>query len=282
MGRGMTMTRVLVGSCLALGACAAQPSFEPGFVGTTPCDAPPRAFLGGLDVSAACTAITWQLALSAGAYQVAARFEHGPSVELAGAARKDAATWRLESAGGTLSLSRVGDDLLHVVGPDGHLLAGNGGYSYTLNRAERAEARGGPASDRPPYMLKPLPSGPEVLGIFEGRSPCQGIARELGLSEDAGCIKVKWRVTLFQDPATSAPTTYRVEGTLHWQGAREGAWTIVRGAADATLYRLAATRTEAALSLMKGDDDVLFFLDRNDAPLVGHGEFSYTLNRVKL
>ena len=31
---------------------------------------------------------------------------------------------------------------------------------------------------------------------------------------------------------------------------------------------------------MKGGDNVLFFLDQNRTPLIGHAEFSYTLNRV--
>jgi hypothetical protein len=280
----MSMTRAFLCGFLALSACAAQPSFEPGFIGTTPCDAQPSAFLGGTEVSASCTAITWQLALSPDSYNVAASFEHGPDVEFAGAATSDGVTWRLESPGGTLSLTRIGADLLHVVGADGHLLSGNGGYSYTFNRTERAEQKGGPARDRPAYTLEPLASGPTVFGVFEGRSPCQGIARQLGIPEDSGCTKVKWRVTLFKDPATSAPTTYRVEGTLHWQGAREGAWSITRGLAgdaNATVYRLAATPTESAMSLLAGDADVLFFLDRSDAPLVGHGEFSYTLNRLE-
>jgi hypothetical protein len=73
-----------------------------------------------------------------------------------------------------------------------------------------------------------------------------------------------------------------VEDSLHRQGAREGNWTIVRGTEtdpNAIVYRLFATTTEAALHLLKGDDNVLFFLNQNLEPLVGHREFSYTLNR---
>jgi hypothetical protein len=99
----------------------------------------------------------------------------------------------------------------------------------------------------------------------------------------AGCIKSKWRVTLYQNPETSAPTTYKVEGSLFRAGAREGTWSITQGSTvdpKATVYQLDATNTQPALFFLKGDDNVLFFLSQNRELLVGHAEFSYTLNRV--
>jgi len=44
---------------------------------------------------------------------------------------------------------------------------------------------------------------------------------------------------------------------------------------------LAPAGSEASLLLMKGDDHVLFFMDRNLQPLTAHADFSYTLNRRK-
>jgi len=63
---------------------------------------------------------------------------------------------------------------------------------------------------------------------------------------------------------------------------REGNWSIARGTATdptATVYRLEPAKGEETLLLLKGDDDVLFFLDQKRKPLVGHADFSYTLNR---
>jgi hypothetical protein len=80
----------------------------------------------------------------------------------------------------------------------------------------------------------------------------------------------------------TAPTVYKVEGSLHPRGAREGSWTLIRGTQkdpNASVYRLEPTRTEPALLLLKGDDNVLFLLDQNRSPLVGNGDFSYALNR---
>ena len=133
------------------------------------------------------------------------------------------------------------------------------------------------------YTISPRATGPTVCGLFEGRSPCRRISRALNLPEEPGCIKVKWRVTLYQNPETSTPTTYKIEGSLHRQNPREGNWTILRGTKtdpNAILYRLEPTQTEAPLFLLKGDDNVLFFLDANHKPLIGDAEFSYTLNRV--
>ena len=166
-------------------------------------------------------------------------------------------------------------------------MVGNGGWSYTLNRADSAEKPVDPslAANAPDmsYPISPFAIGPNVFGVFEGRSPCHGIARELNLPQHAGCHKVKWRVTLYQNPETSVPTTYKIEGTLHRQRVREGTWSIVRGAKidpNATVYRLNPTETEAALLLLKADNNILFFLDQSRELLVGHADFSYTLNRV--
>jgi len=133
------------------------------------------------------------------------------------------------------------------------------------------------------YKIAPLAAGPTVFAIFEGRSPCHGISRELKLPQHPGCTKVKWRVTLYQDPQTSVPNTYKVEGSLHRRNPREGTWSIVRGAKtdpNAVVYRLGPTPTEAELLLLKADDNILFFLNHDREPMVGHADFSYTLNRV--
>ncbi len=193
---------------------------------------------------------------------------------------------------GAVSLVQVDANVLHVLDPDRSLMIGNGGWSYVLHRAEHAEkpaaaawawvwALFAPEPDMS-YRISPLETGPTVFGVFEGRSPCQGIARELQIPVAAACTKVKWRVTLYQNPETLAPTVYKVEGSLHPRGAREGNWSHVRGTQkdpDAIVYRLQPAGSESPLLLLKGDDNVLFLLDRNRSPLVGHGEFSYALNR---
>ena len=316
------LTRIIGGAVtILLAACApngvsANPQDSVGaeFIGSTPGGSLPREFLGGLATNAECHFIKWQIKLSpdqggsSGTYDLVAQYhvptrnnpnqwEEGPKVTSRG-------TWEIvkdakSSAGGvvcrikaeksqrSLSFAKVNENLLHLLNPDGTLMLGNGGWSYTLNRAASSEkpVDASLAASAPDmsYKIAPLATGPTVFGVFEGRSPCHGIARELKLPQHAGCHKVKWRVTLYQDPKTSAPTTYKVEGTLHRQSAREGTWSIVRGAKTdpkAVVYRLGPTPTEAELLLLKADDNILFFLNQNREPMVGHAEFSYTLNRV--
>jgi hypothetical protein len=187
---------------------------------------------------------------------------------------------------GALALFQLNRDILHVLNPDRSLMIGNGGWSYTLNRRESAEIQGTPAPPpaTPPesYTILPLEKGPEVFGVFAGRTPYEGIVRHLNQDTNARGTKLKWLVTLFQDPETKAPTTYRLEGTLFRRNVREGNWTIRHGTPtdpSAVVYELEPTKTQSGLSLLKGDDNVLFFLDSKRKPLVGHMDFSYTLNR---
>jgi hypothetical protein len=282
------------------------------FVGSTPGGTLVQEFLGGLATNAPCHCVTWRIILStnqngAATYNLVARYqiptrdnpnrsENGPSVESRGTwellkvakSGTDAVVYRIkgEKSQRPLSLVKIGDNLLHFLNDDGTLMVGNGGWSYTLNRADRAEKPVDPAlaTSTPDmsYKIAPLAKGPSVFALFEGRSPCQGIARELKIPRHDGCMKVKWLVTLYQNPETAAPTTYKIEGSLHRRNPREGTWSIEQGAStdpNATVYRLNSA-TEPALLLLKADDNILFLLDQNREPMVGHAEFSYTLNRV--
>jgi hypothetical protein len=187
---------------------------------------------------------------------------------------------------GAISFFQVDSNVLHVLNSDRTLMLGTSGWSYTLSRTERAEklVKPGLAQSQPEmsYQISALATGPTLFAVFEGRTPCQGIARELKIPVHAASTKTKWRVTLYQNPETRQPTTYKVEGSLHRREARQGNWTITRGTqndSESLVYRLAATESEPALLLLKGDDDVLFFLDQSLNPLVGNAQFSYTLNR---
>jgi len=280
------------------------------FVGTIPCGEAVRAFVGGLSANAACHAITWQLILrgapnAPGQWNLTAvygvpppndpnQMVEGPRVTLDGVlektsrAKADIGTfvYRLVSNGSqkSLSLAEINDSILHVLAVDGRLMPGTSGWSYTLSHAGRVDSTPPPgsASDMS-YTISPKGTGSTVFGVFEGRTPCPGIARELGLGTVPGCTKVKWRVTLYQD-AKSQPAAYKVEGSLHRQQPREGTWRIVRGTPaypNATVYRLDAAGTEAPLMFIRGDEDVLFFLDKHSSLLVGTKDFGYTLNRAR-
>jgi hypothetical protein len=186
----------------------------------------------------------------------------------------------------SVSLALIDQNILHLLARDRSLAIGNGGWSYTLSRGSAAETPGdlelALRKSSVSYKIDPAATGDHVFGVFDGRTPYQGIAKELKLPTDAGDLKAKWRLTLYQDPKTRMPTTYKVEGTLFRTAPRAGKWSIARGTKSdsaAVIYRLAPAKDEPPLQLLKGDDNVLFFLAASGEPLVGHADFSYTLDR---
>jgi hypothetical protein len=142
----------------------------------------------------------------------------------------------------------------------------------------------------------PIPKGPSVFGVFEGRFPCPDVARQLKISIDANCAKLKCDLTLYQDSVTFQPTKFALtivgggdvvnqDGGSYRLKLLEGKWAIVKGMKsnpDAEVYQLDFGKLGAYLYLLKGDENVLFILDENKEFRVGNVDFSFTLNRVEL
>lgn len=298
------MTRVALAALLTA-ASFAQPAAQPRttlFVGSTPCDEGIRTLLA-IPREANAELIEWELTLEApadnrGAATYHLRYKFGPTrpnqpgLDESAASLERRGTRRQPTTGvvvldNGLSLLRVSDTILHALAPDGSLMVGNGGWSYTLTRGDAVEKHvetqlaAADPGDSPRTTTRA--TGPTVFGIFDGRTPCQGIARELGIAARPGCWKAKWRLTLFQDPKTRQPTRYRLEGTLYGSRPREGPWRIIRGApglGEAQVYELGPVNGESPALLLKGDDRVLFLLDRNRRPLTGNARNAYTLDRM--
>jgi hypothetical protein len=263
------------------------------FVGSTP---PDRALLDplGVPADAKIERVQWQLTLQRDPARYELQYEYG-----AGAKGVRKGDWNVRRGiksdpraivyelRGAFTLAQVDVNLVQVLDAEGNYRIGNGGWSFTLNRSDQTERRVAEEAARNvpdmSYPISPLSSGPDVYAVFGGRTPCQGIARQLNVRVPQGCSKAKWRLTLYRDPATRAPTRYKVEGSLFLGGAREGNWKILRGLgedSDALVYRLDATETQPELLLLKGDENVLFILTEARHPRVGHDEFSYTLDRT--
>jgi hypothetical protein len=185
-----------------------------------------------------------------------------------------------------VSFLKLNEDILHVLSSEKTLLVGNAGWSYTLNRTDNripgpVTAQQDPAegSTRPP--LPPMPAGSSVLGVFEGRTPCHEIVFEFAnMAPYPGCLKIKWKLTLYQDQTTGAPSTYLYQGT---RTLREGAWAILSGTdsdPEAVVYQLQLDDAKPPISFLKADENHLFLLDRELNLLVGTTLFSYTLSRT--
>ncbi|HKW00809.1 MAG TPA: hypothetical protein VJN96_13370 [Vicinamibacterales bacterium] len=299
----MTRTIGLIAVALVLlGAATHGQNNSPAteFVGTMPCGTAIRAFVGGLAADASCPAIVWKLDLgvreqTGPGWSLVATYgaptasnpeaTGAPRVSVRGRLETSATTYRLIATNGrSLVFRRLSSTLIHPLDERNRLMLGTTAYSYTLSRADATDDPGQPELRHgPDYTLSPRETGNTVFGIFDGRTPCMGLARALHLVLTDGCQRVKWRITLLQKAGSSEPTTYKIEGSLH-HTARAGAWRMTRGTAsdpNAIVYQLDGTATEGPMLLWRADDDVLLMLDEHRQPLVGTINFSYSLNRAQ-
>ena len=127
------------------------------------------------------------------------------------------------------------------------------------------------------------PSTDSIMGIFVGRTPCKEIARELDIAVTRDCQKLKWKITFYQHPVTHTPTTYEISRTLSRSEVLHGSWSILKGTKAhprSEVYQLVSAKDGSKQYFLKGDENVLFFLDKQMKPLVGNELFSYTMNRL--
>lgn len=288
---------VLAVAALSLGGAVMAKTPSPTaarFVGTTPCDPPARQFIG-IEAKVPCERITWRLALTTGrparyaltaAYGLQAQsapglVDGGTTVRLQGAwstvqgidAGPTAMAYRLTGeTGRSVAFAKIGETLLHLLNDDKSLAVGNSSWSYTLNSA--LPGRGAPPSTPNASARR------KAAGIYEGRTPCEALAREFGIAVESDCTKLKWRLTLAQDPSSGTPTTFRLDGTPYRRHPLTGRWAILKdGPGKRTVYRLTVDQTAHVLSFLKADDNILLFLDATGGTRVGDDAFSYTLNR---
>ena len=124
-------------------------------------------------------------------------------------------------------------------------------------------------------------TGKHIYGVFAGRTPCQEFIKELNMEASPECTKRKMYIILYQDSITRKPTTYETKGFGKWSG--KGNWTNIQGTPtnpNGTIFQIKLDAS-TSLFLLKGDDNVLFILDRNKNFLIGNEKFSYTLNRAR-
>ena len=124
-----------------------------------------------------------------------------------------------------------------------------------------------------------IPPGSVLLANYEGRTPCNEMMLALDVGSRPECAKRKLALALYVDSITRKPTFYRSRGLGIRTGT--GKWSIEKGTPSnpqAVVYRL--NMGEVSWLLFKGDEQVLFVLDKQKNFLVGNAQYSYTLNRV--
>lgn len=196
-------------------------------------------------------------------------------------ARLNGDVFRLKQASGnTISFVKLNDNLFHLLDPADHLISGDAGWSYTLNRKETVAV---PTSLPALVAFSSLPADTSSEIIYEGRTPCMEIAGAYNMQAAEGCFKLKWKLTLKRDPSAPLSGTYIINRTMARNVPLVGKWILKHSDTnpEAMVYQLDPDKPAQTLSLLVGDGNVLFFLDKNNKLFTGNSDFSYTLNRRK-
>jgi len=177
----------------------------------------------------------------------------------------------------TISIVKINENLFHILTPQNHLMVGNGGWSYSLNRKVPVDSGG-------ILISSPEPDDKSLQLVFEGRTPCQEIATEHPeMNAGPSCFKIKWKLVLNRDSLTYLPATCTIRTVVDNQPRDvTGSWTIIEGTAtkaEAIVYKIQVDSFAEPFLFLLGDENVLFFLDKDNNPLIGNEDFSFTMNK---
>jgi hypothetical protein len=153
----------------------------------------------------------------------------------------------------------------------------------SLHPEAQTESRFNVPAETP--TISSFPQGHAVYGIFEGRPPCQELAKQLHQTVSSECDHLKWRLILLRDSISGQPSTYEFTGSFFREVSRKGNWTFTKGSADNSddiILTLDPDKPSMSFYFLNVDDNLLFILDDKKQLRKGNGYFSYTLNRVKL
>ncbi len=182
-----------------------------------------------------------------------------------------------DSIAKSISLVKINERLYHIVSPQNQLMVGNGGWSYSLNREDSVD----PGTI---LIASPVVDEKSLSLIYDGRSPCQEIASLYPeMRASSTCFKLKWRLVLNRDPLTLLPTTCTLRTIVdNIPLDVSGSWSITKQATPnegLLVYNVHLDGFAHPFLLLLGDGKVLYFLDNQYNPIIGNGDFSFTLNK---
>lgn len=177
----------------------------------------------------------------------------------------------------TISIIKISENLFHLLTSQNELIPGNGGWSYSLNRKV-------PVNSGKILISSKLSENKSLQLIFDGRTPCQEIDTEHPeMNAGKSCFKLKWKLTLLKDSISQLPTTYVMRKVVDNKPRDvSGKWTVIYGIPtnpEVIIYKIEPDKPEESISFFVADDNILFFLDKNNEPYMGNEDFSFTLNR---
>ena len=188
----------------------------------------------------------------------------------------------------SLSFLKPDQNILHFLDQDKRLMIGTGAWSFTLNRVNPIPSSS--AKFSPQTVSTPrIETDSAIVGVFDGRTPCNSGLLELNGISSNGCQIIKCRLILYQDSITHTPTSFQIYTVYVGKGdtrySNTGKWKMLKGTKTdpgAIVYQLEPDSGKPqSLVLLKADNNILFFLDENTNHMVGDTYTSYTLNRAK-
>ena len=275
------------------------------FVASTPCDKVSKSLLQ-IPAGEKCDWMKWKLELKQdGSYtyqlniqygtprQGSRDFEKSRTMEWKGVWGIDPTTaiYNLyaERPKRSLSFLQLDPNVLHLLDANKHLVPGNGGFGYLLNRVNPVPVASTKMMMQPAFL--PKDNNASLLEIYSGRTPCNHIVRTISNIDPSLCQITKWRVTFYQDSINHTPSHYKLEtlyvGTGNDFHINTGKWSISRGIENnpnAIVYQLQLDRANpsSTLNFLKVDDNTLFLLDKNNNFSVGDDYASYAISKVSL
>ena len=206
------------------------------------------------------------------------------------ATNREAIVITLVTPGSPVSLSflQADENILHFLDDTKHLMVGSAAWSYTLNRKDPVP---GNKFAPVPCLSSQIVTTSDTVGIFDGRTPCNDKLTSINNISLDGCQGIKCQLILLQDVTTHTPSSFILRTIYVGNGDNNiysitGKWKMMQRAAnDATtlIYQLKpdSNKSDDQLLLLKGDDNILYFVDNECRLLVGNSYLSYTLNRKK-
>lgn len=251
------------------------------YVGSTPAHAVVRDFLQ-ISPTDSIDFIRWKVEIGSGDFKLSAQyglcnpgtpgFSNEQQVAFKGQLNQSENYYQLKYQGKDISILELNVNVLHFLDQHKRMLSGNGGYSYALNSINPVEVEGFNFQSKQTSIQSPL--------VFEGRTPCQTLANFLGLNKSAACNKMKWYFLLYTDSLTGKPAHFLMGGIGYKKETMaKGKWEITTNQKGHIIYKLYCDQWNRSLDLLKGEENILFFIDANGRLFVGNEDFSYTLNR---
>ena len=251
------------------------------YVGSTPAHRVVRAFLG-ISAHDSIDFIKWKLVMEKNGYELSCQYGLGKAgtdgftnpqqVQVKGIVKAHKTVYTLHQGAAMLNLLVVNDNLLHLLDEAQHMLVGNGGFSYVLNNTNPVPSAVftiAASPNRQPYPLE-----------FDGRTPCAELSKLHKLNRGPDCNKLKWYFRLYLDSVTGKPVFF-MKGSIAYnnEALARGSWQVKTLPNGRIMYELTPFNKAFTLQLLKGDENILFFVRPDGSLPVGNKDFSYTLNR---